>query len=159
MSTNLKYRARETQRKRESRWQASKDQRERGRQRSRARDKKQTKGDIFFVRGTTWKFCNSSDKMRNASGHQCKVKMAKNFAEYQLYWKAVVHLSGGGGCAPLHPPPSSAPKTPLSKYSHANLLLAATQNAKNKSQPTGGLFWEEVVSHLLFGREFITWSF
>ena len=50
---NLEYRARETQRKRESRWQASKDQRERGRQRSRARDKKQTKGDNFFVRGTT----------------------------------------------------------------------------------------------------------
>ena len=27
------------------------------------------------------------------------------------------------------------------------------------NQPTGGLFWEEVVSHLLFGREFITCSF
>ena len=41
MSTNLEYRARETQRKRESRRQASEAQREKGRQRSRARDKKQ----------------------------------------------------------------------------------------------------------------------
>ena len=57
--------------------------------------------------------------MRNASGHQCKVKMAKNFAEYQLYWKAAVHLSGGGGDG-LHPPPSSTPKTPLSKYSQTS---------------------------------------
>ena len=38
MSTNLEYRARETQRKRESRRQASKAQREKGRQRFRARD-------------------------------------------------------------------------------------------------------------------------
>ena len=59
MSTNLEYRARERQRKRESRWQASEAQREKGRQRSR----------------TTQKFCNGGNKMRNASGHQCKVKM------------------------------------------------------------------------------------
>ena len=48
MSTNLEYRARERQRKREStcRRQTSEAQREKGRQRSRARDKK---GDIFFL--------------------------------------------------------------------------------------------------------------
>ena len=40
MSTNLEYKARETQRKRESRRQASKAQRENGRQRFRARVKK-----------------------------------------------------------------------------------------------------------------------
>ena len=45
MSTNLEYRARERQRKRESRRQASEAQREKGRQRSGVRDKK--KGDIF----------------------------------------------------------------------------------------------------------------
>ena len=33
------------------------------------------KGEIFFVGRTTWKFCSGGDKMRNASGHQCKVKM------------------------------------------------------------------------------------
>ena len=43
MSTNLEYRVREGQRKRESKRQASEIQREKGRQRSRARDKKQTK--------------------------------------------------------------------------------------------------------------------
>ena len=48
MSTNLEYRARETQRKRESRRQASEAQREKGRQRFRTRDKK-TKGDIFLL--------------------------------------------------------------------------------------------------------------
>ena len=41
MSTNLEYRARETQKKRESRQQASEAQREKGRPRSEARDKKQ----------------------------------------------------------------------------------------------------------------------
>ena len=40
MSTNLEYKARETQRKRESRRQGSKAQRENGRQRFRARVKK-----------------------------------------------------------------------------------------------------------------------
>ena len=34
------------------------------------------KGDIFFVERTTGKVCSSGDKMRNASGHQCKVKMS-----------------------------------------------------------------------------------
>ena len=47
MSTNLKYRARETRRKRESRRQASEAQREKGRQRFGARDK--NKGDIFLL--------------------------------------------------------------------------------------------------------------
>ena len=64
MSTNLEYRAGERQ----------KAQREKGRQRSRARDKKQRRH--FFVGRTTWKFCSGGDKMRNASGHQCKVKMS-----------------------------------------------------------------------------------
>ena len=60
--------------KRESRRQASEAQREKGRQRSRARDKKQRRH--FFVGRTTWKFCSGGDKMRNSSGHQCKVKMS-----------------------------------------------------------------------------------
>ena len=63
MSTNLEYRARERQRKRESR-----------RQRSRERKKKQRRH--FFVGRTTLKFCSGGNKMRNASGHQCKVKMS-----------------------------------------------------------------------------------
>ena len=49
MSTNLEYGARETQRKRESRRQASEAQRGKGRQRSRARDKKPK--ETFF----SWK--------------------------------------------------------------------------------------------------------
>ena len=51
MSTNLKYRARERQRKRESGQQASEAQREKGRQGFKARDKK-TK-ETFFVGRTT----------------------------------------------------------------------------------------------------------
>ena len=47
MSTNLEYRARERQRKRESGRQASEAQREKGRQGFRARDK--NKGDIFLL--------------------------------------------------------------------------------------------------------------
>ena len=47
MSTNLEYRARETQKKRESKRQASEAQREKGRRRFRARDK--NKGDIFLL--------------------------------------------------------------------------------------------------------------
>ena len=47
MSTNWECRARETQRKRESRRQASEAQREKGQQRSRARDK--NKGHIFLL--------------------------------------------------------------------------------------------------------------
>ena len=47
MSTNLEYRARERQRKRESRRQASEAQREKGRQRSRASEIKK-KGDILL---------------------------------------------------------------------------------------------------------------
>ena len=44
-------------------------------QRSRARDKKQ-KRRYFFVGRTTRKFCSGGDKMRNATGHQCKVKIS-----------------------------------------------------------------------------------
>ena len=74
MSTNLEYRARERQRKRESGRQASEAQREKGRQGFRARDKKRK--ETFFVGRTTLKFCSDGDKMRNASGDQCKVKMS-----------------------------------------------------------------------------------
>ena len=74
MSTNLEYIARERQRKRESGRLASETQREKGRQGFRARDKKQRRH--IFVGRTTRKFCSGGDKMRNASGHQCKVKMS-----------------------------------------------------------------------------------
>ena len=60
MSTNLEYRARESRR------QASDAQREIGRQRSRARDKHKREFSSNKSGG---------HKMRNASGHQCKVKM------------------------------------------------------------------------------------
>ena len=65
MSTNLEYRTTERQRKKESGRQASETQREKGGQSCRVRDKKH----IFFL-----EFCSGGDKMRNASGHQCKVK-------------------------------------------------------------------------------------
>ena len=65
MSTNLEYRARERQRKRESERQFSEAQREKGRQGFKGRDKKQRRH--FFVRRTTRKFC-SGGQMRNASG-------------------------------------------------------------------------------------------
>ena len=51
MSTNLEYRARERQRKRESGRQASEAQREKGRQGLRAKDKKPK--ETFFVGRTT----------------------------------------------------------------------------------------------------------
>ena len=73
MSTNLEYRARERQRKRESGRQASEAQREKGRQGIRARDKKQRRHS--FLGRTTGKFCSGGDKMRNASAHQDKVKI------------------------------------------------------------------------------------
>ena len=38
------------------------------------RDKKQRRHN-FFVGRTTWKLCSGDHKMRNASGHQCNVKM------------------------------------------------------------------------------------
>ena len=50
-STNLEYRARERQTKRESGRQASEAQRDKGRERSRARDKKERRH--FFVGRTT----------------------------------------------------------------------------------------------------------
>ena len=76
MSTNLEYRARESQRKEKVGGRPAKLNEKKGRQRSRARDKKKKdKGDIFFVGRTTRKFCSGGGKMRNASGHQCKVKM------------------------------------------------------------------------------------
>ena len=74
MSTNFEYRARERQRKRESRRQASEATREK-RQRSRAGDK--TKAEFFFsLEEQHENFqCSGGEKMRNASSHRCKVKM------------------------------------------------------------------------------------
>ena len=34
------------------------------------------KGDIFLLEGQHENFFSGGDKMRNASGHQCKVKMS-----------------------------------------------------------------------------------
>ena len=48
MSTNFEYRAGERQRKRESGWQASEPQREKGRQGFRARDKKPKETSICW---------------------------------------------------------------------------------------------------------------
>ena len=74
MTPNLEHRARERQKNRESGRQASEAQRGKGRQGFRTRDKKQRRH--FFVGRTTGKFCSGGYKMRNASGHQCKVKMS-----------------------------------------------------------------------------------
>ena len=71
MSTNLEYRAREIQGKREVGGRQAKLN-----ETKRATEKKKTKEAFFFVERTTKKFCSGGDKMRNASGHQCKVKMS-----------------------------------------------------------------------------------
>ena len=78
MSTNLEYRARENERKRESRRQASETQQEKGDRDLGREIKKQTNKqtkEVFFVGRTTKKCCSGGDNMRNASGHKCKVKM------------------------------------------------------------------------------------
>ena len=74
MPTNLEYRARERQRKRESRWQASEAQRVKGRQRSRARDKKTKETFHFFLLEEQHE--NFVAVVTNACDHQCKVKMS-----------------------------------------------------------------------------------
>ena len=75
MSTNLEFRTRESQRKEKVGGRPAKLNEKKGRQRSRARDKKKKAKETFFVGRTTRKFCSGGGKMRNASGHQCKVKM------------------------------------------------------------------------------------
>ena len=42
--------------------------------------------ETFFVGKTTVKFCSGGDKMENASGHQCKVKLSdsENKSEREL---------------------------------------------------------------------------
>ena len=75
MPTNLEYRARKRQRKRKSGRQASGTKREKGRQGFRARDEKPN--ETFFCWKNNMKIlCSGGDKMRNASGNQCKVKMS-----------------------------------------------------------------------------------
>ena len=69
MSTNLEYRTRERQRKRESGRQASEAQREKGLQGFRARDEK-PKETFFCRKNNTEILCSGGDKMGNASGHQ-----------------------------------------------------------------------------------------
>ena len=68
MSTNLEYRARERQKKREK-----------------AADQRKGDGDLerqiktkekFFCWKNNMIICSSGNKMRNASGHQCKKKMS-----------------------------------------------------------------------------------
>ena len=55
------------------------------------------KGDIFCWKNNM-KFCNGGDKMRNASGHQCKVKMSgekkseRQNLRHSLYIKRVTKM-------------------------------------------------------------------
>ena len=65
MSTNLEYRARERQKKRESGWQASEAQREKERRRFKKKN------------------CSGGEKMRNASGHK------RMQGEKERQWKKV----------------------------------------------------------------------
>ena len=51
-----------------------------GRQGFKARDKKQRRH--FFVGRTIGNVCSGGEKMRNASGHQCKVKMSGSEREH-----------------------------------------------------------------------------
>ena len=73
MSTNLENGARERQRKRESRRQTNETQRKKG-----DRDLEReinNKGDIFCWKNND-NFEAAVTKKRNASGHQCKLKMS-----------------------------------------------------------------------------------
>ena len=75
-------------RRRESRWQASEAQWEKGWQRSRARDKKQRRH--FFVGRATWKFCSGGDKMGNASGHHMQSENEQQWKKSE--WEHVQHF-------------------------------------------------------------------
>ena len=75
MSTNLEYRARESQRKEKVGRRPAKLNEKKG-DRDLEREIKNRRH--FFVGRTTRKSCSGGDKMRNASGHQCKVKMSGN---------------------------------------------------------------------------------
>ena len=74
MSTNLEYRDREIQGKREVGGRQAKLNEKKRATEIYGREKKQRRH--FFVERTTKKFCSSGDKIRNASGHKCKVKMS-----------------------------------------------------------------------------------
>ena len=74
MSTNLENRERETQRKRESRRQASEAQREKSNRELQQEIKNKGIGT------TTWKCCSGGEKMRNATGHH---------GENERHWKKV----------------------------------------------------------------------
>ena len=62
------------------------------------------KGDIFFVTRTRLQFCSCGEKIRNASGHQSKVKMSGNESLWkfhvvvvqnsgkEMYKKSVLHV-------------------------------------------------------------------
>ena len=71
MSTNLQYRARERQRKRERGSRPAKLNEKKGDRELEQEIKK--KGVIFFGR-TTGKFFSGGDKMRNASGRQLNAR-------------------------------------------------------------------------------------
>ena len=75
MSTNLEYRASRKDREKEKvGGRPAKLNEKKGDRDLEQRDEKQSKH--FFVERTRWKFCSVGDKMRNASDHQCKVKMS-----------------------------------------------------------------------------------
>ena len=104
MSTNLEYRARETQRKRESRRQASEAQRAKGRQRSRARDKKQrryffvtavTKWEILAATNARWKWAGVKKVNKKRYDISSVKRVTKKFLEVSL---VVVQNNGKEMC-------------------------------------------------------------
>ena len=74
MSTDLEYRARKRRRKKKVRCRPARLNEKKGGRDLGREIKKQRRH--FFVGRTTWRFYGGGKKMRNASGHQCKVNMS-----------------------------------------------------------------------------------
>ena len=72
LSTNLEYRARERHRKKKVGGRPAELNEKKG---DRELERETTK-ETFFDGRTTWQFCGGGEKIRNASGHRCKVKMS-----------------------------------------------------------------------------------
>ena len=93
MSTNLEYRARERQRKRESWRQASEAQREKDDRDLEREIKKQRKH--FLLEEQHENVVAAVTKLRNASGQQCKVKMSGSEKSEREHVRHFLHKFSG----------------------------------------------------------------